>query len=288
MSRKRRVAGLVGALALGAVCACSVIVGTTGLTGGADADAGDASSPRDGATGETGPAGPLPSSCRALHAKSPDAGSGPYALALADGGTLNAYCDMESFDGGWTLVTPAMILEDKAVQDYSPGAPAAVDVARGTDVHGGVFFNLQVTLVNCGPNELAGPGHYFLVGDFDNWTQIMATYVFTASTSCWNIFGDQNQKKPKNTNVMPFDLSVDLIGPQLNMSRNLSGDVIPFDGRLTRCDEDKDNFWTGAYADAPKSARVVMRRFTQDRPAGLGIATDCGLAGWKISDIHVR
>jgi hypothetical protein len=284
-----RTVGLVGALALAAGSACSVLVSTSDLSGAA-ADTGDGSSSADGPMGTDAAAatGPLPSSCRALHAKAPDAGSGAYDLALADGGVLNAYCDMESFDGGWTRVTPAMVVEEKGVQDYEPQSPAKVEVSRGTDAHGGVFFDVQVTAVNCANNPLAGPGHYFLVGELDNWSQIMASYAFTASSSCWNIFGDQSQKHPLETNVVPFDLSVDLIGPQLNMSRTMAGGAIPFDGRLTACNDSSDNFWNGAYESSPKSARVVLRRLSHDKPAGLGIATDCGLAGWKIADINVR
>ena len=279
--------GLVGALALASGSACTLLVSTSDLSGGATADAG-ASLPPDGTMRADAGTEPLPASCRALHAKSPDAGSGRYDLALADGGTLNASCDMESHGGGWTRVTPAMVVQEKRVQDYDPTSPAKVEVARGSDAEGGVFFDVQVTAVNCGSNSLAGPGHFFLVGELDRWCQIMASYVFTASTSCWNIFNDNGPKDPRDSNVLPFDLAEDLIGPQVNMSRSTAGDAIPFDGRLTYCAETTENFWSGKYAGAPKSARVVLRRFSHDKPAGLSIATDCGLAGWNISAIHVR
>lgn len=282
-----RMVGLLGALAVAGGSACSVLVSTRDLSGGAIADAGASSSP-DGTSSTGAGTGPLPASCRALHAKSPDAGSGRYDLALADGGTLNASCDMESHGGGWTRVTPAMVVEEKRVQDYEPTSSAKVEVARGTDAEGGIFFDVQVTAGNCGSNSLAGPGHYFLVGELDRWSQIMASYVFTASTSCWNIFGSEGQMDPRGTNVLPFDLSTDLIGPQLNMSRSMTGEAIPFDGRLTFCAETPENFWSDRYASSPKSARVVLRRFSHEKPAGLSIATDCGFAGWNIAAIHVR
>jgi hypothetical protein len=193
---------------------------------------------------------------------------------------------MESFGGGWTRVTPAMIVESKAVQDYAPASPARVDVVRATDAHGGVFFTLEIKAINCGANQGGGgPGHYFLVGELDRWTQIMATYEFSQSSSCWNIFGDPTAR---DTNVLPFELTKDLIGPQLNMSRSAAGAPLPYDGRTTACDEEATNFWGSAYETAPKSARVVLRRFSQDKPAGLAVGTDCGFAGWTVSDIHVR
>jgi hypothetical protein len=279
-----RARGWIVAASFGALCGCSLIVGTSGLSGSATGGGGGDAS-LETSTAADGAAGPLAASCRALHATSPDAGSGTYQLAGDGGVAVNADCDMTSFGGGWTRVTPAMIVEDKAVQDYAPDSPAHVDVARGTDVQGGVFFAARITVVNCGTaNMKAGPGHYFMVGELDHWTQIMATYAFSDSSSCWNIFGDPK----RDTNVRPFSLAEDLIGPQLNMSRSAAGAAIPYDGRTTACDEDADNFWGSPYESDPKSARVVLRRFSQDKPAGLAVNTDCGLAGWKVSDIHVR
>jgi hypothetical protein len=273
----------ITALALLAMSACSVLVGTSGLTGGAVEAQGDAAT--DGARGADATTGPLPSSCKELHARSPDAGSGPYPLG-GDGGAVNADCDMESFGGGWTRVTPSMIVEAKTVQEYAPQSPAHVEVATGTDARGGVFYALQVTADNCGQNQGGGgPGHYFLVRELDHWTQIMASYEFTSTSPCWNIFGDPGGR---STNVFPFDVTKDLIGPQVNMSRSAAGASIPYDGRTTACDENANNFWNGSYASDPKSARVVLRRFAQSEVAGLAVVTDCGPAGWKVSDIFVR
>lgn len=275
----------VAVLVLVAQAACSVLVSTNGLSGGTPAS--DASSDPDGArdSDADGAPGPLPSSCRALRAKLPDAGSGAYDLG-SDGGAVKADCDMESFGGGWTRVTPAMIVEDKGVQDYSPVSPAKVAVTRGTDLRGGIVFTVAVVEVNCSAGSPgASPGHYFTVGELDGWTQIMATYEFSKATSCWNIFGDLELP---STNVHPFDLTRDLIGPQLNMSRTAGGAVIPFDGRTAQCNTFLDNFWAEAYELDAKSARVALRRVSQDKPAGLAIQTDCGPAVWKVSDIHVR
>lgn len=272
--------------ALLGVSACSVLVGTSGLAGPSelpDAASRDAASPDAALDGETAPLGP---SCRAIHARFPDAGTGSYTLVGDAGASVNAHCDMDSFDGGWTLVTPAMIVEDAPVQVYAPGGPAHVDVTHGIDDNGGAIFSLKVTASNCGASgTAAAPGHYFIVRELDRWTQIMATYAFGNSTSCWQMFGDKGMR---DTNVLPFDLALDRIGPQTNMSRTASRTPIPFDGRTTACTENPDNFWAGIYKNDRKGARVVLRRFRLDAPAGLAVQTDCGNPTWTISDIRVR
>lgn len=282
----RRVLAVIAAPTL---CACTLLVGTTDLASGG-ADASVASPVSDALAPDAPPAdgssAPLGASCRAIHELRPEAKSGSYAIAGDGGATVQATCDMETYGGGWTLVTPAMILEDRTAQEYSPGTPARVDVARSTDARGGAVFDLRVTKVNCGADGMqVGPGHYFVVGELDGWTQIMATYAFTSSSSCWRMFGDPELH---DTNVFPFDVGRDRIGPQQNMARASSGTSIPYDGRTTACDEDPTNFWGAPYATQPKSARVVLRRFTQSKPAGLALSLDCGLAGWTVSDIHVR
>lgn len=231
-------------------------------------------------------AGPLGASCRAIHARVPEAGSGTYQLA-SDGGTISADCDMDSFDGGWTLVTPSMIVEDKTAEDYSPGTLARMTASRDVDPHGGRRFTLLVTKQNCTDNGFLGPGHYFLVGELDDWTQIMATFEFTSDGTCWKLFGDKNE--PIATNVIPFDPKIDLIGPQTNMARTDAGAPIPYDGRTAACTVDKYNFWSASYDGQPKSARVVLRRNAPHLPAGLMVTADCSPASsWVVSEIRVR
>lgn len=148
---------------------------------------------------------------------------------------------------------------------------------------------MKVTAVNCNNNKpgTVGPGHYFLVAELDGWTQIMATYGFLDSSACWDIFGHANAYA-RGTNVQEFKAGLDLIGPQMNMARSMAGAALPYDGRTTACDETPGNFWSKSYANAPKSARVVLRRVAAEKPAGLSIGSDCGFPSWRISDIHVR
>jgi hypothetical protein len=265
-----------------AVSACTLLVSTGGLAGNAaPLDASDAASSEtlDGESA-TGP------SCRAIHARFPNAGTGSYMLTAEGGASVKAHCDMESFGGGWTLVTAAMIVEEKAVQDYAPGGPARVDVVHSTDTNGGITLSMTVAAQNCGAaSGKPGPGHYFKVGDLDGWTQIMATYEFGSFASCWNIFGDPGLR---DTNVQAFNPALDSIGPQVNMARTAAGAVIPYEGRTTMCTEKPENFWANPYKTQRKSARVVLRRFTQGKPAGLALALDCGSGGWTITDIRVR
>lgn len=279
----------IAAALLVSVSACTLLVSTGDLAGSPDGATPDATAP-DAAPASDGGADaagvPLGASCRAIRQRAPDAGTGVYALATDGGGSVSAHCDMDTFGGGWTLVTPSMIVEDEAVQDYAPPTPARVRVTRGTDTRGGVTFSLKVEQINCGKNGAQeSPGHYFLVGELDGWTQLMATYEFFDSSSCWNIFGD---KDTRDTNVSPLNRSIDLIGPEENMSRAANGMAIPWDGRTGACDEEPTNFWGPAYAAARKSARIAMRRVSLARPAGLAVGLDCGLASWSIREIHVR
>jgi hypothetical protein len=269
-----------------ALSACTLLVSTAELAGPAEVvDASDAAAPSSDAAGD-GESAPLGASCRAIHERFPDAGSGVYTLTGDGGAGVRAHCDMESSGGGWTLVTSAMIVEEKSVQDYAPDSPGRVEVAHATDSNGGITLRVRVTVVNCGTATMkTGPGHYFLVGELDGWKQIMATYDFANSVSCWNIFGDPGLH---DTNVQTFDPAVDLIGPQVNMSRTAAGNAIPFDGRTTACTEKPDNFWVAAYSSERKSARVALRRFTAGLPAGIALRVDCGMPTWTISDIRVR
>lgn len=72
------------------------------------------------------------------------------------------------------------------------------------------------------------------------------------------------------------------------MGRTMAGVAIPFDGRINACDEDANNFWGPPCAKEAKNARVVLRRVSQGKPAGIAIVTDCGVASWRVSDIFVR
>ncbi len=279
--RALRISRLLVAVALGSLSACSLLL-TDGDFTGTPLDAAVDGSNEAGADAPTN-YGPQVS-CRALHATDPSAKSGAYSVA-SDGGLIQTYCDMESFDGGWTLVTKEMVVEDRATQDIQPTGMKNVDVVRGVDENGGIQYQVSVLVSACGNSSIPSPIHYFLVGELDGWTQIMATYAFYKYANCWNIFGDPGVK---NTNVRAFDIATDLIDQQSGMARSATGEVIPFGGRTNECNEAKDNFWLDAYGSELKGGRVVLRRFSAGLPAGLAVQADCGSPQWGISKIYVR
>jgi hypothetical protein len=271
------------------VSACSALVSTAGLSGGA-ASSGDGGGPAD-ALAESAAidaaAAPTAASCRALHAQDVAAPSGVYALRGADGGAFTAYCDMDTADGGWTLVTPAMIVEEKRSQDVTAGSVATVDVKHGIDSHGGLTLNVSVLTPNCGADHSQGNDfHYFIVGELDAWTQIRATYQFFGGVSCWNIFGDQGLP---DTNVVVLDLTRDLFDLEQNMARAENGTVLKYSGKTSQCSSARANFWHDDYTSSKRTARVALRRASMAKPAGLSIASDCSNNNsWAYTDIFVR
>jgi hypothetical protein len=283
-------AALAGAFV---VSACTALVSTAGLSGGpapsrdgGDGDGGGAADALlEGAASDA--ASPTAASCRALHADDVAAPSGVYPLRGSDGGSFTAYCDMDTADGGWTLVTPAMIVEEKRSQDAIAGSVATVDVTHGIDSHGGLTLKVNVLTPNCGANHSQGADfHSFLVGELDAWKEIRATYEFFGGVSCWNIFGDQGLP---DTNVFALDLTRDLFDLEQNMARAENGTVLKYSGTTMQCSGARANFWHDDYTSSRRTARVALRRASMAKPAGLSIATDCSSTNsWAYTDIFVR
>ena len=277
-----RFAWLLAALALaplgplGALAGCGSFSAAPD-TGGPDAGALDAS-PSDAA-----PA--IAASCRELKAKLPAAASGMYALI---GRTGEFYCDMDSFEGGWTLVRPDIVTEGRT-QDVTLSSPNTVDVARTVDVHGGAAWEVIVTADDCNATGSTRALHWILVGELDAWRQIMGTYTFGEGAGCWNLFGDaRNDEALPAMNVRVFDALLDTLDRDQNMARNTDGTAIPYDGRTQYCGPGLENFWHPDYRAQIRTARVVLRRELQQAPAGLFVSTSCGKPTWTLRDVFVR
>ena len=207
-----------------------------------------------------------------------------YPLLGRDGGF---YCDMTSFDGGWTLVRPDMVREGKT-QDVDPTSPNPVDVFAKSDAHGGASWSVTVLEDNCNATPGAPALHWVMVDEVDNWRQIMATYAFREGGDCWSIFSSIDVKGVPNVNIYDFDSALDVIDRQQNMARTTNGASIPYDGRLGYCGAGRENFWSGDYKAQPRTARVVLRRHLQGQPAGLVVSTSCGRPVWELSEVFVR
>ncbi|AKV04585.1 hypothetical protein AKJ09_11248 [Labilithrix luteola] len=282
----------IAALPIGAeAMACSLVTTTDGLAGdstastpGTNSEAGAEVETKD-AGNDDARAAAIPDdagSCRTLREVGVSA-SGVYTLQ-GDAGAYQAYCDMDSFGGGWTLVTAPMIASDQGVQDYAPSSPSKVDVGHVTGDHGGIGFTVDMVTGYCSDPPKPAPGHAFTVAGPDGWKQIMATYTFRGSAGCWILFGDSYGT---DTNVRPFELGTDLFDRDKNMAHDATGAVVPYAGLTNQC-ADVENFWDPAYKSLTRSIRVVQRRRAEDKPAGLAAAGDCGNMGWDLTDIYVR
>lgn len=285
---------LTASLVVGALAACQFALdlrdeasrasdaGDAGADAAADVTGADAM-PAD--AGGLAPA--IEGSCREIKARVPTAASGRYALVGRDGGF---YCDMESFDGGWTLVRPDMVLSEGTTRDVAPQAPSQVAVSRGIDSRGGASWEMSVSGGGCPVDGGQPPAfHWFLVDDIQTWRQIMATYTFEEGVACWNMFGDLDRGfASPNINVHPFDMLQDTFDRDQNMARTLDGGAIPFDGTHRYCDVNLDNFWHPVHRAQPRTIRLALRRNVVSEPAGLSVAAACGTPKWTIREVFVR
>jgi hypothetical protein len=195
----------------------------------------------------------------------PDSG---FYLIDADGPGGNAafevYCDMDTDDGGWMLLTPAMISSKAAV------GVTSVDMA---DADGGLFEANYVNNPGCGTT--ANSTALVLFQDTVPWTQLRYQAEFEGTSSCWNIFGNTggHDVTTQGANIRPFEAGVDLISYEVRMGPD-GGDH--FEGLTSRCDNDPSNFFHSLNGSAQRSATVTLRRDTSvSGLAGISFAVSC-------------
>jgi hypothetical protein len=275
----------LGVALASASAACSVSL--DGFTGGAPAPTlpTEGGAPSDtGAVEDSGV--PPTESCSALHAGHPELSDGRYTIDPDGDGPeppFTAYCDMTHDDGGWMLVTEALLESEN---------PFGVSVVKTADALGGLVMQVFANQTGCGSQ---GPGpsfHTALIRNIVAWTKIRFHEEFAGRASCWTIFGTTDPGVMLGDGLLPFTPGTDIGRDEIGMG-GTAGDA--FDGNGHRCDNTTRNFWNNAGAGL-RAATVILRRGPSGAPAGVSTLVDCDDFGattnsptwWRYSDVYVR
>jgi hypothetical protein len=262
---------------------------TTPLEGyeGVAVSAGEAG-PDAGLADAQGDAASAVASCDALKRASPGTPDGVQLIDPDGPGPVQpfrAYCDMTNDDGGWMLVTAAMLGAETTEQ---------ATVTRLADDHGGLVMRVFVNSSGCsGP---APTRHRIFIGESLAWSRIRLKQTFAGNASCWDIFGGMNNTgpvPPLDPNLFAFDTTHDVMRDAVRMGGSLSN---AFDGDTNRCDNQMQNFWHTSNGEAPRSATVILRRHVLGAPGGLATGAGCGGYGpgetsdtwWEYRDVYVK
>lgn len=262
----------VSLLLLASAC---LLPATETLTG-SRADGG--ASPGDG--GDAGGAG---TSCAAIKAARPQTPDG-VQLIDPDGpgpaAPFSAWCDMTTDEGGWMLVTPAMLGAETA---------ATVTPVTSTDGRGGLVLRIYVNGQGCG----SGPKsrHRVLFDPKVAWSRVRFSQSFAGNAGCWHVFGGL-ETDGLDANLEAFDTAKDVLRDAVKMG-GANGDA--FDGISVRCDADPANFWANA-SSSTRSATVILRRKDGTLPAGVSTGADCGSFApgttsptyWEYRSVYVK
>ncbi|MFO0664154.1 MAG: fibrinogen-like YCDxxxxGGGW domain-containing protein [Polyangiaceae bacterium] len=264
------------------VSACALFPSLAGLDECGPSGCFDGGSPPDANRKDVGSALDAPptetnyTSCAAAKAANPSSQDG-FRVIDPDGpgpeAPFRAWCDFTLDEGGWMLVTPAMLVEDKL--EY-------MNVKRSEDARGGLVYRAEPTANGCGQPQVSN--QRFQVADKPAWTRIRLKQSFMGTAGCWEIWGAY--KTPEyDPNLIPFDASRDVIRDAFRMGGN---GVDAFGGKTSRCDDSADNFWSSSAK--VRSATVILRRRLGGGASGLATHAECGdgQVAWEYSDIYVK
>ncbi|XP_031562556.1 uncharacterized protein LOC116298301 [Actinia tenebrosa] len=185
----------------------------------------------------------------------------------------------------WHRVTNAMIKST-----YNLGVRMTHnDVGGKLVITGNVYSN------GCG----GGAGSIAVTYIRGDWVQIRYTQEFRGSASCWKIFGttaypkyssniafhpNPLQQKPVVALQDYSEADGDGIFNELHMNSLTNN---KFDGRVYRCDNNRDNFWHTNNGDGLRRATVMLRRRSLTENAGIVTETSCGTPSYVIKDVYV-
>jgi hypothetical protein len=224
--------------------------------------------------------------CEAIKKARPNSTDGTYRLDPDDDGPVapfDAFCDMTRDEGGWMLVTPALLSDPIAVQ--------TTPVTSADPVNGGAVIRVYANHRGCA-EEVEHARHLVMLAKGVSWTRLRAKQIFAGAADCWTIFGGVDPKYPLPHGIIPFEPGKDVARDAVRMGGD-AGDG--FAGATRRCDLQPDNFWNHTTGTAERSVTVILRR-QSGAPAGLATLASCLDEGpgttsptwWEYRDVYVQ
>jgi hypothetical protein len=153
------------------------------------------------------------------------------------------------------------------------------------DEDGKVTIRGLSTAYGCGK----GPGSGWVLFIKGDWTKIQYTQHFKGSASCNGVFGSMGYHylpKGVSNGLLPFSARG---GDRVYDAHRMGDlDTHAFDGRTTRCDNNKDNWWHTINGSGERRATANLRRDPAATRAGISTGVSCSHnALFEITDVYV-